>query len=163
MNGHILVAVGPNFSEAALSTAVEKARETGARLTVLHVIDESPWWAGPYAEGLCDTQAIVHQFALAIRRHSETVLNQAAIEFDWQARSMPRDGHSIGRVIARTANTLGVDLVILGARRRTLLAMGMHPVRNVVCRHSNCEVVIAAESAPASARVILFPPRLHDE
>lgn len=157
MNRHILVAVGPSFSEEALSAAIAKAQETGARLTVLHVIDVSPWWSGTYAEGLCDTQALVHQLALVIRRQSEKLLRGAGIEFDWQMRSSPRDGRTIGRVIAQTANALGADLIVLGTRRRGLLAIGMHPVRNGVCRYSACEVLIASPRVRPLARVIAMP------
>jgi nucleotide-binding universal stress UspA family protein len=157
MNRHILVAVGPSFSEDALSTAIAKAKETGARLTVLHVIDISPWWSGTYAEGLCDTQAMVHQLALVIRRRSEMMLRHAGIEFDWQMRSSPRDGRTTGRVIAQTASALGADLIVLGTRKRGWLGIGLHPVRNGVCRYTTCEVLIATESARPSARVIAMP------
>ncbi|KND61986.1 Universal stress protein family [Candidatus Burkholderia verschuerenii] len=152
---HILVAVGPSFSEAALSVAINRARRAKARLTVLHVIDETPWWSGPFAESACDTRAITHQLALAIRGHSEKMLRDAGIEADWRTRT--RDGRSVARVIADIAALLGADLVVLGTRRRGLLALGIHHVRAIVSRHARCDVLIATDRAPQNARVIEWP------
>src|SRR6478752_1268628 len=45
MYKHILVAVGTSLSQSALSTAIARARECDARLTALHVVDRTPWWA----------------------------------------------------------------------------------------------------------------------
>ncbi len=38
---HILVAIGSAHSEAALT--IEKARDSGARLTAMHIVDRMPW------------------------------------------------------------------------------------------------------------------------
>ncbi|KXU85854.1 universal stress protein UspA [Caballeronia megalochromosomata] len=154
MYQHILVAVGQSFSEAALSSAIARARESRARLTVLHVIESSPWWAGWQMEGLCDTQAIVNQLALVIRRHSEKMLGRAGIDAKWQTRTLPLDGRSIGRVIAAEAERLDADLIVLGAKKRGLFGVGVNHVRNVVCRHSDREVLIATGCVTEQARVI---------
>lgn len=45
MQQHILVAVGPDLSHAALALGIARARESNARLTALHVVDRMPWWA----------------------------------------------------------------------------------------------------------------------
>jgi nucleotide-binding universal stress UspA family protein len=157
MYKNIVVAVGPSFSEAALSTAIAYARESNARLTMLHVIDQTPWWSGAFAETLCDTPALMNQLALNVRQSSEKMLRDAGIEAVWQARHSPRDGASVARVIADSANALDADLIVLGARRRGLLAMGIHHVRNVVCRRARCEVLVATERAPQMAEVIVIP------
>jgi nucleotide-binding universal stress UspA family protein len=154
MYSHILVAVGPSFSEAALSVAIAKARQTKARLTVLHVIDESPWWAGSFADGLCNSYAMVNQLALAVRDHTGKMVAEAGMDADWQTRSLPADGRSVARVIAEAAYRLNADLVVLGAHRRGLRALGVHRVRDAVCRRASCEVLIAVERAPSEARVI---------
>ncbi|SAK82220.1 UspA domain-containing protein [Caballeronia glebae] len=156
MYQHILVAVGPSFSEAALSTAIARARECNARLTVLHVIESSPWWAGWQMECLCDLPALVNQLALVIRRNSEKLLQRAGIDANWQTRSLPQDGRSIGRVIADEAHRVDADLVVLGARKRGFFGFGMNHVRNVVCRHTNREVLIATACVAQTAHVIDF-------
>ncbi|WP_250503296.1 MULTISPECIES: universal stress protein [unclassified Caballeronia] len=154
MYRHILVAVGASFSEAALSTAIARARENNARLTVLHVIESSPWWAGWQMECLSDLPALVNQLALLIRGSSEKMLRRAGIDADWQTRTLPRDGRSVGRIIADEANRLDADLVVLGARKRGVFSFGMDRVRNVVCRHTNREVLIATACVADSADVI---------
>ncbi|SAK47927.1 UspA domain-containing protein [Caballeronia fortuita] len=154
MYQHILVAVGPSFSEAALSTAIMRARESNARLTVLHVIESSPWWAGWQMESLCDMPALVEQLALVIRRSSEKMLRRSGMNADWQTRTLPRDGHSIGRVIADEADRLDADLVVLGTKKRGLFCFGVNHVRNVVCRRTNREVLIATARVEETTRVI---------
>ncbi|SAK46760.1 UspA domain-containing protein [Caballeronia hypogeia] len=154
MYQHILVAVGPGFSEAALSTAIARARDSRARLTILHVIDSAPWWAGWQADMLCDTPALVNQLALAIRRNSEKMLRRAGIEAQWRTRTLPRDGRSIGRLIAAEAELLDADLVVLGAKRHRFFGIGWSHVRNTVCRRSRCEVLIASASVAEEAPVI---------
>ncbi|WP_321797756.1 universal stress protein [Caballeronia sp. J97] len=154
MYQHILVAVGPSFSEAALSAAIARARESHARLTVLHVIESSPWWAGWQMECLCDMPALVDQLALVIRRSSEKMLRHAGIDADWQTRTLPHDGRTIGRVIADEAERLDADLVVLGAKKRGFFGFGWNHVRNVVCRHTNREVLIATACVAHKARVI---------
>lgn len=154
MNQHILVAVGPSFSEAALSAAIARSREDDARLTVLHVIESVPSWAGWQMECLCDMPALVNQLALVIRRNSEKMLARAGIEADWQTRTLPEDGRSIGRVIADEAERLDADLIVLGARKPGVLNWGVSHVRNVVCRHTDREVLIATTSVARKAPVI---------
>ncbi|SAL12362.1 UspA domain-containing protein [Caballeronia peredens] len=151
MYQHILVAVGPSFSEAALSTAIERARDSNARLTVLHVIDSSPWWAGWQADSLCDTPEIVNQFALTIRRNCEKILQSADMTAQWRTRTLPGSGRSIGRVIAGEADRLDCDLVVLGAGKSVFFDIGLNHVRNVVCRHTDREVLIASERSAMSA------------
>ncbi|SAL30473.1 Universal stress protein family protein [Caballeronia arvi] len=153
MYQHILAAVGPGFSEAALSTAIARARESHARLTVLHVIETAPWWAGWQADSLCDTPSLVNQLALVVRRHSEKILRREGVDADWQMRRLPEDGRSIGRVIADTANRLDADLIVLGGGKRGLFGLGTSHVRNVVCRHTDREVLIATASDAPKARV----------
>ncbi|BCQ27428.1 universal stress protein (plasmid) [Caballeronia sp. NK8] len=154
MYQHILVAVGPSFSEAALSSAIARARESQARLTVLHVIDSAPWWAGWQWDSLCDTQSLVNQLALVIRRSSEKRLRRAGIEAEWITRTLPVDGRSIGRVIADEADRLDADLVVLGANKRGFHSLGVNHVRNVVCRHTDREVLIASACESEQANVI---------
>jgi universal stress protein A len=154
MYQHILVAVGPGFSEAALSSAIERARDNHARLTILHVIESSPWWAGWTADSLCDRPSLVDQLARVIRSHCEKKLAHADIEAEWMTRRVPEDGRSIGCVIASEADCLDVDLVVLGANKRSFFGFGLKHVRNAVCRHTDREVLIAPERVAAKARVI---------
>lgn len=95
MYPHILVAVGPGFSEAALSKAIELARGNAARITLLHVIESAPWWAGWSVETFCNMPALVDQLALAIR---------ATAKRCWRTRAWRRTGKRAG--FRRTARAL---------------------------------------------------------
>ncbi|SAL26519.1 Universal stress protein family protein [Caballeronia cordobensis] len=153
MYRHILVAVGPGFSEAAMSTAIARARDNDARLTILHVAETTRWWAGWQGDSLCDMPSLVTQLALVIRRHCERMTQREGVDAQWLVRTLPEAGRSIGRVIADEANRLDADLIVLGAEKRGLLGIGMHHVRNVVCRHTEREVLIARECIAPKARV----------
>jgi nucleotide-binding universal stress UspA family protein len=143
---HILVAVGPSFSEDALSSAIIRARVCNARLTILHVIDETPRRSGAFAEGLQKAPAFANQLAQVIRGNCEKLLGQAEIKADWQTRFLPRDGRNVARVIADVAHRLNADVVVLGMRRHAWLAIGTHHVRYVLGRRTHCEVLIAGQT-----------------
>lgn len=146
MYKHILVAVGPRFSEGALSVGAARARECNARLTVLHVIDTAPAWAGSNPDFLCgDALNIAEEVANVIRRRSEKLMESAGVNGAWQTRNLPVDGMSVGRVIANAANSLDADLVVLGARKHACFGIGAHRVRNAVCRNTQREVLVASQ------------------
>jgi nucleotide-binding universal stress UspA family protein len=157
MTKHILVAVGPSFSEAALATAMHQTRECNGRLTILHIIDETPWWAGAFAESLCDAPALVNQLARVIRASCEKQLAHAQIRAEWQTRSLPRDGRSVPRVIADVALSLNVDLVVLGMHRHAWLATGTLRTRHALTARTNCEILIARECVKPQARIVEMP------
>ncbi|WP_244831292.1 universal stress protein [Caballeronia sp. TF1N1] len=148
MYQHILVAVGPGFSEAALSVAIARSRESNARLTMLHVIDSAPWWTASQADVICcDTVDLVNQLALVVYRSSTKMLEEAGVEAHWETRRTPADGHNVGRIIAEAADELEADLIVLGGGKRSLFGIGVRRVSHVVCRHTDREVLIASERA----------------
>ncbi len=77
MYKHILVAVGPGLSESALTTAIAFAREYESRLTALHIVDQTPWWAVITAySSAADTHAVLDDHARAITRHCARIIER---------------------------------------------------------------------------------------
>jgi nucleotide-binding universal stress UspA family protein len=155
----ILVAVGAGFSEAALAVAMARARETNARLTVLHVIDDSPRWYCAFGQKAGNTSALVRQLARSIRENCQKAARAEGIEIEWRVRLA--GGRSVAYVIAETAERMGADVVVLGTGKRGWRAPGWHRVRGLVRRRTSCEVLIATDRTRDGARVVSCPCGLH--
>jgi len=112
---HILVAVGATRDDAVLKTAIDKARESGARLTAVYVVDTMPSWAMAGVEyGCLDTLQMVDEIEHTVERRCITTFELDAWDIHTRARTVPLHG-SVGRTIARLADELDADP---GRRRR---------------------------------------------
>ncbi|SAL56170.1 universal stress protein UspA [Caballeronia peredens] len=149
MYKHILVAVGPSLSDSALRTALGRARDCNARLTALHVVDQTPWWAVITAD--CDynqTLAVIDDHARAVARYSARLIERASIDGTARTIRLPLNA-SLGETIANAAQELGADLIVLGGEADTGLRRGEQRLRDVVCAKSKCDVLIAAHGYAA--------------
>jgi nucleotide-binding universal stress UspA family protein len=147
MYKHILVAVGTSLSQSALSTAIARARECDARLTALHVVDRTPWWA--VVTGDCnvrDTAALIDDHARALTRYSLRQIESAGIDGTGVSVTLP-PGLTVGEAIAKAANEAGADLIVLGGETDSGWGRGRERLRDVVCTQTRCDVLIAAHRA----------------
>ncbi|SAK50213.1 universal stress protein UspA [Caballeronia temeraria] len=153
MYKHILVAVGTSLSESALTTAITRARDCNARLTALHIVDQMPWWAIVTADSNPgDTLDVIEDHARAVTRYASRLIDSAGIDGIARSVTQPLDGTSVGELIAREAKAAGADLIVLGGEADTGWRHGEARLRDVVCSHARCDVLIAAHAAaPLSA------------
>jgi nucleotide-binding universal stress UspA family protein len=160
MYKHILVAIGPRLSEGALTTAIARARDCNARLTALHVVDPSPWWAvlAPDANAAL-TLAVIDDYARAVTGHAMRMMERAGIDGTTRCAPLPLTGAQAGDVIAQEARTLGADLIVLGGEANGDARHGAMRLRDTVCARTNCDVLIASH-APADHYLGDFVPRL---
>jgi nucleotide-binding universal stress UspA family protein len=103
---------GSTTSERATAHAIYLAKETGAELVVLHVVETTIVWY---------TGTLYQQMVDRLREFGNEVLKKAlkrAKEEGVVARSMMIDGHS-GTVIVRVAEREGADLIVMGTHGRT--------------------------------------------
>ena len=151
MYKHILVAVGTSLSESALTTAITRARDCNARLTALHIVDQTPWWAVLTEESNpAETLDVIDDHARAVTRYAARLIESAGIDGIARSVTQPPNGISVGALIAQEANDAGVDLIVLGGEADTAWLHGEARLRDVVCMHARCDVLIAAHaSAPA--------------
>jgi nucleotide-binding universal stress UspA family protein len=149
MYKHILVAVGTSLSESALTTAITRARDCNARLTALHIVDQAPWWAvaTPQSDP-DDTLDVIDDHARAITRYAARLIDSAGIDGIARSVTQPLNGVSVGELIAQEAQRAGADLIVLGGESDTGWRHGEARLRDVVCMHARCDVLIAAH-APA--------------
>ena len=146
MYKHILVAVGTSLSESALNTAIRRARECDARLTALHVVDQTPWWAVVTADSSWkETLAVIDDQARTVTRHCMRLIESAGIDGTARSIKLPLDA-SLGETIAKASIQLGADLIVLGGEA-DMEWHGEPRLRDVVCARVKCDVLIASHAA----------------
>ena len=147
MYKHILVAVGNSLSESALDTAIRRARECNARLTALHVVDQTPWWAVVTADSSSkETLAVIDDHARAIMRHCMRAIDHAGIDGTARCVKLPLNA-GLGETIAKASMELGADLIVLGGEADAQWRHGERRLRDVVCARVKCDVLIASRVA----------------
>lgn len=127
---------GSPTSERATAHAIYLAKETGAELLVLHVVETTIVWY---------TGALYQQMVDRLREFGDEVLKKAlqrAKEEDVAARPMMIDGHS-GTVIVRVAEREGADLIVMGALGRSMVEKVLvGSISQYVVRHAPCAVCL---------------------
>jgi len=143
---HILVAVGAHRDDAVLQTAIDKARQMGARLTAVYVVDTLPWWALAGVEyGCLDALQMVEELERTVERRCNATFELDAWDIDTRALTVPLQG-GVGRTIARLADELEVDLVVVGAGRSPKWRFWEERVSDVIARSTRRSVLIATSA-----------------
>jgi universal stress protein A len=149
---HILVAVGATRNDAVLKTAIDKARETGARLTAVYVVDTMPWWAMAGVEyGCLDTLQMVDEIEHTVERRCITTFELDAWDLHTRATTVPLRG-SVGRTIARLADELDADLVVVGAGRNPTWRFWEERMSDVIARCTHRAVLVATAAGVGARR-----------
>jgi universal stress protein A len=153
MYKHILVAVGTSLSESALRAAINCALECNARVTALHVVDQTPWWAVVTADSsTTETLAVIDDHARAVARHCMRLIERAGVHGSACSITLPLYGN-VGETIAKASIELGADLIVLGGEADIGWSHGER-LRDVVCAHVKCDVLIAPPMpAPAESAI----------
>jgi nucleotide-binding universal stress UspA family protein len=146
---HVLVAVGSDLSEGTLSAGISRARENGARLTLLHVVDSMPWRALAGEHGCAELLAAVDQQAHAVEQHCKDAIERAALDTAAQTVMLPLKSMSIGRAIANAANELDADLIVVGAGEESSWCFWKQRTSDAVARCTSRAVLIATTSEHA--------------
>ena len=144
MQKHVLVAVGPQLSHAALTLGIARAREFNARLTALHVVDRMPFWAVSSAQHDFGA-ALAHIDALTREVEERTLqtIRAAGVEGLCVTMDLPMNT-TLARVIAQAAREFDADLIVIGRAQGTHWRFWEERVSDAVSRHSNRRVLIAA-------------------
>ena len=153
MQKHILVAVGADFSHAALALAlgIARARECHARLTALHVVDRMPWWAVSsvqYDYGSALTY--VDMLAREVEKRTLQAIRASSIDGAYVMMDLP-GGMTLARTIAQAAREFDADLIVIGRTSALGWRFWEERVADAVSRHSNRRVLIASNHADGGA------------
>ncbi|MBN3755541.1 universal stress protein [Paraburkholderia sp. Tr-20389] len=143
---HILVAVGAHRNDQVLKTAIDKARHTGARLTAVYVVDTMPWWALAGVEyGCLDTLQMVEELERTVERRCNETFELDAWDIHTRAMTVPLHG-GVGRTIARLADELDADMVVVGAGRGPKWRFWEERMSDVIARCTRRPVLIATSA-----------------
>lgn len=127
---------GSATSERATVHAIYLAKETGAELLILHVVETTIVWY---------TGTLYQQMVDRLREFGDEVLKKALKRAEEQgvvARSMRIDGHS-GTVIVRVAEREGADLIVMGALGRSMVEKVLvGSISQYVVRYAPCAVCL---------------------
>jgi len=102
----------------AVAWAIGHAHRQGARLVVVHVSD-IPMWAALVAEFGLAWQATLSERDAGIEKQAHAALEKAG--FAWEY--LHRVGHPVDQ-LARTADVIQADAVVVGASRRSTRLIG---------------------------------------
>ncbi|BCQ26072.1 universal stress protein [Caballeronia sp. NK8] len=153
MQQHILVAVGPGLSHAALALGIARAREFNARLTALHVVDRMPFWAVSSAQhDFGAAFAHIEQLAREVEKRTLQAIRASSINGLCVTMDLP-SGTTLARTIAQAAREFDADLIVIGRSRATNWRFWEERVSDAVSRHSNRRVLIATNHADNEAPV----------
>lgn len=137
----VLVATdfGP-ASDSALTYAREMARNFGARLHVLHVIENPMMSAGSEGVGI-DIASLQAEIEKAARGQLAKLVTSEDRQ-ELKAISLVRTGNSPAFEIVSYAKTAGIDLIVLGTHgRRAIAHLLMGSVAEKVVRLAPCPVL----------------------
>jgi nucleotide-binding universal stress UspA family protein len=138
---NVLVATdfGP-ASESALAYGREFARTFGARLHVLHIIENPMMWAGPEAVGVDFGRIQANLEANARKSLDRAVTMEDREQLD--AVTLVRSGNTPAFEIVKYAKEAEVDVIIMGTHGRGLMGhVLMGSVAEKVVRIAPCPVL----------------------
>lgn len=120
MYKHILVPVdGSDASNSALRTAISLSKEVGARIRLLHVVDNAVYLAGYDPSG-----GVSPDIFATLRDNGYQILKEAAtaaLSEGLEVHHLLLDDANgrLGDVVARVALQFGAELIVLGTHGRS--------------------------------------------
>jgi nucleotide-binding universal stress UspA family protein len=139
---------GSEFSEGAIREGLRLVKKTGAKVTVLSVIDFNP-----ELEALAPD--LIDKMETDIGKHLNGIKEKAAEEsMELQAFTLLSTTPYIG--IAKEAEKISADLIVMGRRGKTgLKRLLMGSVTKRVIGHAPCSVLVVPREAKLQCKKVL--------
>ena len=154
------ILVATDFSESSLAAvrqATELAEAFGARLDVLHVVEEPFGYLGGIHGYLPEVDAFREMLNNAARTQLHQVLKPEDVQ-RWQARLSLRTGTPYVEIV-RFAKDEGVDLIVIGTHGRgPVWHMLLGSVAEKVVRYAHCPVLTVPSPAQQPDPHAIVPP-----
>jgi len=140
--GRMLVATDlTDPSLPAIGAAAREAHRSRAQVTALHCVEPAPAFAGTEYALAC-SPAEIREFTEQVRDTAQRDLGNALRRFELQGHRRIVEGAPSSSIL-KTAEELGVELIILGTRGRTgLRRLLLGSVAEKVIRHARCSVLV---------------------
>jgi nucleotide-binding universal stress UspA family protein len=151
MAGIQKILVATDFSEASVAAvhqAAELAEIFGARITVMHVVEDPLGYTGQLY--LPEAEAVRKSLTDAARMQLDKVLTTEEVA-RWRGSLQLRTGTPYVEIV-RLAEDHGVDLIVVGTHGRGALShMLLGSVAEKVVRNATCPVLTVPQAKPAPA------------
>ncbi|MGZ8940521.1 MAG: universal stress protein [Limisphaerales bacterium] len=130
-------------SKKAFAYAVAFARQFGAKLTLLHIVE--PVWAPDFAKSF-PLAMENDRFALECKRQLEQMAREGGIDPELIEKVLVRHGRAYHEIV-NAAKSLKVDVIIISTYGYTgLKHMLMGSTTERVVRHASCPVLVVRPS-----------------
>jgi len=143
---HILVATDlSESSENAVDTAALHARAFGAKVTLVHAFDPSPYVPPVAVPGPTDLlESAAKEVSRSVGEALEAEAKRALEGLEVETAVLRH--HAAGVAIVDHAKDVGADLIIVGSHGRTGLArVFLGSVAERVVRHAPCAVLVVRQ------------------
>lgn len=143
MYKHLLVPIdGSKLSDKAVTRAVELAKATNARITLVHVVPEYPMQI--YAEGVSVTMVSRRDFAKAMKDEATKLLDRVAAKIkDVDVRTLQATGNAPWEAILAGAKKVKADTIVMASHgRRGIASLLLGSETTKVLTHSKIPVLV---------------------
>ena len=143
MYKHLLVPVdGSKLSDKAVTRAVELAKATNARITLVHVVPEYPMQI--YAEGVSVTMVSRRDFAKAMKEEATKLLDRAAAKVKGvEVNTLQATGNAPWEAILAGAKKTKADTIVMASHgRRGIASLLLGSETTKVLTHSKIPVLV---------------------
>lgn len=144
MYKRIMVAVdGSDVSDRALSHAMDLARDQGATLKLVHVVDVATLnWDLEFAD-MNEIRGAVRKRGLAVLQRAEAAIGRASIQVETQLIEIDTLSSRIPDMVVQAAVSWPADLLVIGTHgRRGLGHLLLGSVAEGVIRHAETPVLL---------------------
>lgn len=143
MYKHLLVPIdGSKLSDKAVTRAVELAKATGARITLMHVVPEYPMQI--YAEGVSVTMVSRRDFAKAMKDDATKLLDRVAGKIKAvEVGTLQATGNAPWEAILAGAKKVKADTIVMASHgRRGIASLLLGSETTKVLTHSKVPVLV---------------------
>ena len=143
MYKHLLVPIdGSKLSEKAVARAVELAKATGGRITLLHVVPDYP--VQVYAEGVSVGLVSRREYAKAMKDEATKLLDRAAAKIKGvSVATLQSMDNSPWEAILAGAKKVKADTIVMASHgRRGLASLLLGSETTKVLTHSKLPVLV---------------------
>lgn len=152
MYQRILVPIdGSPTSDKALATAIAVAQAFGARLRLIHVVEETAYLAGydPFGGYTGDLIRIMRESGEKILEQGRTTVDAAGVPVD--TLLLDKLGQRLGEAVAHGAKLWNAELIVVGTHgRRGLGRLLMGSGADQIIRQAPVPVLVIRAAEPAS-------------
>jgi len=148
---HILVAVSNDANCAALRSAIKLARENGARISVLHVVDWMPRFVVAESQDIGAILTCLEAQGREIVAEVEKKLHESRCHGQVHMVTLATQEFTVGKAIANFARQIDADMIVIGKAKSSWWRWFNEDISTEVRKHAAAALHVAANSRRTAA------------